>query len=98
MFCVTAVYPRQEGASFDFDYYLAHHAPLAARFLGENFIRYEVRKGLAPDCAFVCTVNYWIHSIAAFEATMASHGAEILGDTPNFTNLQPVLQVEEVLA
>lgn len=26
------------------------------------------------------------------------HGAEIMGDIPNFTNIQPTIQVDEVVA
>ena len=35
-------------------------------------------------------------SVEAFEAAMASDGAEIMADIPNYTNAQPVLQISEI--
>ena len=102
MFCVSVAYPRQDGGTFDFEYYTKQHVPLVARLVGANAIKAEVRKGVAsPDGsapAFVCLANFWIKSAQDFQATLVAHGKEIMGDIPNFTNIQPILQVDEVLA
>ena len=102
MFCVSIAYSNQEGGKFDFAYYTKQHIPMVTRFLGSNAIRSEVRKGVsAPDgsaAAFICLANFWVKSVEEFQATLAKHGAEIMGDVPNYTNLQPILQVDEVLA
>ena len=45
MFCATVLYPSKE-RPFDFEYYAGTLAPLYARFLGDNCVRFEVRKGL----------------------------------------------------
>ena len=42
-------------------------------------------------CHFVC------ESLAAFEAAFGPHAREILADIPNYTDLQPVRQVSEVV-
>lgn len=102
MFCVSVAYPGKDGGTFDFEYYTRKHVPLVARLMGANAVKAEVRKGLAsPDGSaptFVCLANFWIKSIPEFQATLATHGKEIMGDIPNFTNIQPILQVDEVLA
>ncbi len=102
MFCVSVAYPRKDGGTFDFEYYIKQHVPLVARLVGANAIKAEVRKGVAsPDGsapAFVCLANFWIKSAHDFQATLAAHGKEIMSDIPNFTNIQPILQVDEVLA
>jgi hypothetical protein len=36
-------------------------------------------------------------SIAEFQAVLARHGAEILADVPNYTNIEPILQFDELL-
>jgi uncharacterized protein (TIGR02118 family) len=36
-------------------------------------------------------------SAADFERAVARHGEEIIGDIANFTNVQPVIQVNDVL-
>ena len=101
MYCVSVAYPQTAGGTFDFDYYAQQHMPLVARHVGANAIKAEVRKGLAsPDGsapAFVCIANFWIKSVPDFQATLAQHGQEIMGDVPNFTNITPILQVDEVL-
>ena len=37
-----------------------------------------------------------ITSVEAFGAAMATHGAEVMGDIPNYTDAQPVLQISEI--
>ena len=101
MYCVSVAYPRKDGAKFDFDYYAKKHIPMVARFLGANAVKTEIRKGVAsPDgssASFVCLANIWIKSVEEFQAALAKHGPEIMADIPNYTNIQPILQVDEVV-
>lgn len=102
MYCVSIAYPQTAGAHFDFSYYLERHIPMVTRLLAGNCLNSQVRKGLAtPDGsppAFVCLATIWISSIDEFQATLAQHGATIVGDIANFTDIQPLLQIDEVLA
>jgi uncharacterized protein (TIGR02118 family) len=101
MYCLSIAYPKKDGGTFDFDYYADKHIPMVTRFLDVNAVRVEVRKGMAsPDgsaASFVCMANIWIKSVEEFQATLAKHGKEIMGDIPNFTNIQPIIQVDEVV-
>jgi uncharacterized protein (TIGR02118 family) len=101
MYCATVAYPRKDGGKFDFDYYAKKHIPMVTRFAGANCIKSEIRKGIAsPDgspAPFVCVASIWIKSIEEFQAALAKHGGEIMGDVLNYTNIQPILQVDEVL-
>jgi len=101
MYCISIAYPKTDGGTFDFDYYTNKHIPMVAKYLGGNAARAEVRKGVAsPDgsaASFVCMANVWIKSVEEFQATLEKHGQEIMGDIPNFTNIQPILQVDEVV-
>ncbi len=58
MYCISILYPKKDGSTFDFDYYAKKHIPMATRFLGANTVRAEIRKGVAsPDgssASFVC--------------------------------------------
>ena len=40
--------------------------------------------------------HLYFNSVAAFEAAFASHAAAIMADIPNYTNIQPVIQISEV--
>ncbi len=101
MFSISIAYPKKDGGTFDFGYYAKNHIPMVTRFLGANSVRAEIRKGVAsPDgsvASFVCLANIWIKSVEEFQATLAQHGGEIMGDIPNYTNIQPILQVDEVV-
>jgi len=74
---------------------------MVSGLLGANVDRFEVRKGVAsPDgstASFVCMANIWIKLFYEFQVTLAKHGKEIMGDIPNFTNIQPILQVDQVV-
>lgn len=102
MYCVLVAYPKKDGTRFDFDYYSKKHVPMVAGFMGANAVKTEVRKGLsAPDGsppAFVCVATFWIKSVDDFKATLGQHGPQILGDIPNYTNIEPIIQVDEVIA
>jgi uncharacterized protein (TIGR02118 family) len=96
--CVTIVYPNKEGATFNFDYYLNQHMPMAAKLLGNDI---EIRKGIssaAGDRApYVCICSIRIHSVDEFVATMTKDGAALIADIPNYTNIEPMIQIDEVV-
>jgi uncharacterized protein (TIGR02118 family) len=102
MFCATAIYPNQEGRMFDFDYYAKTLAPMYAEFLGDNCVRYEVRKGLAtlgaPMPAFVCIASYWVLSDRKYiESLSDPRFPEIMTKFATFTDVEPIRQFDEVL-
>jgi uncharacterized protein (TIGR02118 family) len=101
MFCASVAYPTTKGATFDFNYFAQKHAPMFARFLGDNCVKFEVQKSLeqpgAPKPTFICAAYFWVKSGEAFGATLAQHGKELYGDIPNFTTIEPVRQWNEVV-
>lgn len=96
--CVTIMYPNKEDAIFNFDYYLNQHMPQTAKFLGNNI---EIRKGSSsPDggaAPFICICTIRIKSLEEFIATMTNEGAALIADVPNYTNIEPVIQIDEVV-
>jgi uncharacterized protein (TIGR02118 family) len=100
MRCITVLYPNKDGVRFDFDYYKHKHATLIMRLYGKGIARYELRKGLSgPDGGkppYVATVNFWIGDQQAFDAAQAQHTQQLIDDVPNFTNVQPTIQFDEV--
>lgn len=102
MFCASVMYPRKEGTKFDFEYFVGSYVPMFVGLLGDNCVRFEVRKGLqqpgAPTPPYVCTANFWVTSAEQFGATLASHGDRIYGEISRFTDLEPTRAWEEVIA
>jgi len=101
MRCITVLYPNREDIRFDFDYYRQKHATLILRLYGKAIARYELRRGVAAadggKPAHVAIINFWIADQQAFDAAQARHAAELIADVPNFTNGQPIIQIDEVL-
>ena len=47
--------------------------------------------------AFVAMGHLYFDSLAEFQAAFAPVAATLLGDIPNYTNVQPVIQISEVM-
>ena len=101
MFCVTVLYPNQADGHFDFAYYRDRHIPMMLDLLGDNVLSTELRRGIqAVDGAkapYLCLLNTHIRSPERFAQVMAEHSDRVLGDIPNYTNLQPIIQIDEIL-
>jgi len=99
--CITVLYPNTPGVTFDFDYYLEHHATLIDRLYGNSIAKLELRRGSAtPDgspAPFIAIINIWIANQQAFDAAGAKHGAALIADVPNFTNTMPTIQIDEII-
>ncbi|HYR84325.1 MAG TPA: EthD family reductase [Terriglobia bacterium] len=99
---VTVAYPAGQGRTFNMDYYLKTHIPLFQKRMGAAMKTIRVSRGIggstprAPE-AFVAMVHATFDSAEVFASAFAPHAAELQGDAPNYTNIQPVVQISEVL-
>ena len=103
MIRLLVLYPNKPDAKFDFDYYIGTHVPLfKQRMEPFGLLRVEVDRGVpgpAPDspapfaAVFLCVFQ----SLENFQKGLAAHAPEILADLPNFTNIQPQVQISEML-
>jgi uncharacterized protein (TIGR02118 family) len=69
--------------------------------LGAACKRVEVEQGIGggvPDSppTYVMGGHLYFDSVQAFQTAFGPHSKEIMGDIPNYTNLQPVIQISEV--
>jgi uncharacterized protein (TIGR02118 family) len=96
--CVTVLYPNTPGARFDWNYYLSTHTPKAKAAFGGAFTitrGLASLDGMAPTYLCICTIA--IESLERFSSIMAQHGAAIQSDIPNYTDVTPIIQIDEVL-
>lgn len=101
MIKVSVLYPHNEGAKFDMDYYLGQHIPMVREKLGAALKGVSVEQGVAggtPDAppAFVAMGHLLFDSAAAFEQAFGPHTEQIMGDIPNYTPIQPTIQISDV--
>lgn len=101
MIRVSVLYPRSDGAKFDWDYYLAKHVPLVREKLGKALKGITVEKGLAggppgtpPSFLALCHLTF--DSVDAFQAVFAANGAALMADVPNYSSIQPTVQISDV--
>ena len=103
MIKVSVLYPYKEGVAFNMDYYLNRHMPMVRDTLGAACKGVGVEQGLsgpAPGShpAFVAMGHLLLDSVEAFQTEFARHGAKFLADIPNYTTIEPVIQISEVKA
>ncbi|MEP6940978.1 MAG: EthD family reductase [Rudaea sp.] len=102
MIKVSVMYPNTPGARFDHEYYRDRHMPLLKQRMGELCKYYTVDKGLggmAPGSAppYVGMCHIFCDNVEAFQEGFGPHADEILGDIANYTDLQPLVQISEVV-
>jgi uncharacterized protein (TIGR02118 family) len=104
MIKISILYPNNKNARFDMGYYVNKHMPLSIELLSAHpgFKGVSVERGLGgavpgADAAFVAMCHFLFDSLENFTAAFAPNAAVLQGDMPNYTDLEPVIQVSEVL-
>jgi uncharacterized protein (TIGR02118 family) len=102
MVIVTVLYPKTEQSHFNFDYYLSKHIPMVKDRFGEFGLE-DVRLLRGARKLDATTPDFEVIAELAFpsgrhvEDALTSHGNEIIGDIPAFTNVTPTIQLNEQL-
>lgn len=101
MIRVHVLYPNKDGATFDYDYYLKTHIPLVQELVGDALKEVRIYRGTsAPDgspAGIMTFASLFFDSAEAFGAAFGPNADKILGDIPNFTNVEPSVQLDERL-
>ncbi|WP_207538827.1 EthD family reductase [Sabulicella rubraurantiaca] len=99
---VTVLYPNQEGSRFDHGYYMERHAALVRQrwepigLKDARFLRgIGTPDGRPAPYQVIALLNF--STADALQQAVAAHGAEIFSDIPRFTDVQPIVQVNEAL-
>jgi uncharacterized protein (TIGR02118 family) len=100
---ISVLYPNEPGKKFDHDYYINKHMKLVRDRLGAfGVVRTEVDKGMAggapgSTAPYVAIGHVYANALAEFQKGMGQHGQEIMADIPNYTNIQPQMQISEIV-
>lgn len=103
MIKVSVMYPNSPDAKFDHAYYRDQHMPMVQSRMGELCKSYAIDKGLAggapgAPAIYIAAGHLVCDSVEAFQAGFGPHTKEIMGDIPNYTNVTPVIQINEIVA
>ena len=101
MLNVTVLYPNSKEAKFDLEYYSASHVPMVKARFGARCKRVEVNVGLNDPAtgsapAYIAIFNMYFDSVEDFQAAFGPHAEEIMGDIKNYTDVQAIIQFNEV--
>ncbi len=101
---ISILYPNKPGARFDMQYYVETHMPRSIELLSAHagFQGVSVERGVggaAPGAAaaYVAMCHFAFRSVDDFVAAFLPHAPELQGDMPNYTDIEPVIQFNEVL-
>ena len=102
MIKVSVLYPNGEGKKFDMDYYCNQHVRLVGELLGDAVKAATVEKGLGganpgSPATYAAMGNLYFASMDSFQNSFGPNAEKIMGDLPNFTNIEPVVQISEVM-
>ena len=101
MIKVSVFYPNNEGSKFDIDYYCNRHMPMVQQKLGTACKGAAVEQGIAGPTpgsrpAFVAMGHIYFDSVETFQTAFGPHADAIMADIPNYTDIQPTLQISDV--
>lgn len=97
---LVVLYPKTESSQFDSAYYLDKHIPLVKeRLTPFGLVGVDMQEALPGDSLppYAMITGLAFNTTDELEKGMGTHGAELLGDIPNFTDVQPATQVCRVL-
>ena len=96
------MYPNDPDKKFDMDYYLNKHMPMLHEKLDpKSLVKSEIDKGLGgqgenapPPYRVIC--HLFFNSMEDFQKGL-SHEEELFADVPNYTEIEPVIQISEII-
>ena len=102
MIKISLRYPNNGSGRFDIDYYVITHAPWVRRLMGDALKGFEIEQrvyGREPgsDPSYVAVAQLYFDPVEHFKFAYGANPAEIQSDIPNYTNIQPVMQVSRVM-
>lgn len=101
MIKISVIYPAGEGKTFDWEYYTSKHVPMVKSLLGNAVKAITVDKGIGgrtPGSAapYVAMFHMYFETIEAYQNSFGPNAEKIRNDIPNYTNIQPIIQISEV--
>jgi uncharacterized protein (TIGR02118 family) len=102
MIKVSIIYPNEEGKKFNWDYYMDKHVPMLKSVLGDSLNVISIDKGIAgrapgSSVPYLAMCHMYFKSMASFKNSFVPNSEKLGKDVPNYTDIQPIVQISEVL-
>lgn len=102
MIKISIFYPNT--GKFDMDYYLNIHMTRSIKLLseGKGYRGVSVEKGLCGPTAdsaatYIAMCHFLFDTLEDFMAVFTQHAEELRGDKPNYTDIENIIQISEVV-
>ena len=103
MINISITYMKKDGCRFDLDYYLNIHMPRSIELLSsaKGFKNVYVEKATDVESFNIvakneAVCNYYFESLEDFTNAFIPHMEELTNDISNYTDIEPIIQVNEV--
>src|SRR5947209_749266 len=103
MIRVSVMYPASPGSRFDWEYYLGEHLALAQRLLGSRgLVRTEIDRGLGgfppgSPAPYHAVGHLFFETLAEMQSALEATAELLIADVRNYTDVQSVVQINEVV-
>ena len=101
---ISILYPNDKGSRFDVSYYVETHMPMSIKLLSAHpgFKGVSVERGIGgvvsgSDPTYVAMCHFSFSSVESFLDAFMPNAEVLQGDMPNYTDIEPVIQFNEVL-
>lgn len=101
---ISILYPNKKDSRFNVSYYIDTHIPMSLKLLSVHpgFKGISVEKGLGgalpgSEPAYIAVCHFLFDSVEDFLAAFMPNAHALQGDMPNYTDIEPVIQFNEVL-
>jgi uncharacterized protein (TIGR02118 family) len=92
-------YPRTAGKKFDFAYYRNHHMPLVKDRLSP--LKVEIDAGIpnhqGEPSPYFAVGHMTFESMEQLVARYGAAANELRADIPNYTDVEPIVQISEII-
>jgi uncharacterized protein (TIGR02118 family) len=98
---VSVLYPNRQGTNFDMSYYINRHMVMVQQLLGPRLRGMSVEQGISgvqpgSSASYIAMGHLLFDSVEDFQTSFGPHTQAIVGDIPNYTNSEPIIQISEV--
>jgi uncharacterized protein (TIGR02118 family) len=98
---ISVFYPYKGGSNFNMSYYVNKHIPMVQKKLGSACKGVTVEQGMAGGApgsqpTYSAMGHLLFDSVESFQAAFGPHATTIMADIPNYSTVQPIIQISEV--
>ncbi|MEM9077156.1 MAG: EthD family reductase [Bacteroidota bacterium] len=99
---ISILYPYEDGKQFDMDYYSQKHMPMVASLFGDKLKHYFIDSGLSgrtpnDPMTYIAVGGFYFEKLSDYREAFGPNAEKIRGDIPNYTNIQPIIQISQVI-